>query len=175
MPSDPGRPTRAFTVSTTVWLHPGASTEEKTKAAGAGGHARSLRPAGSPTKATKGSPAGCSASQALEPPSDCNRRPATPRGSARSCRCTGVLRLPPRATISTSAGGCSHMIRGCYPQWKATAHRLRPTRPPACPVSTRSSSGQPPALVSLSQLADMVWLAEYTGLVFHIGAALGGD
>ena len=137
-------------------------------------HARSLRPAGSPTKA-KGSPAGCSASQALEPPSGCNRRPATPRGSARSCRCTGVSRLPPRATTSTSAGGCSHMIRGCYPQWKATAHRLRPTRPPACPVSTRSSSGQPPALVSLSQLADMVWLAEYTGLVFHIGAALGGD
>ena len=47
------------------------------------------------------------------------------------------------------------LIRKLYeqsrPLWKAAAQRLRPTRPPARPASTRSSSRQPPASASLCQ------------------------
>ena len=52
---------------------------------------------------------------------------------------------------------------------KQAAQRFRPIRLPALirPVSTRSSSGQPPASVSLSQLAARFWPPGHTGLVFN--------
>ena len=69
------------------------------------------------------------------------------------------------------------LIRKLYeqsrPQWKAAAQRLRPTRPPARPASTRSSSRQPPASASLCQLAASFWLAGHTGLVFRAGRSTG--
>ena len=56
---------------------------------------------------------------------------------------------------------------------KQAAQRFRPIRLPALirPVSTRSSSGQPPASVSLSQLAARLWPPGHTGLVFNIGGS----
>ena len=69
------------------------------------------------------------------------------------------------------------LIRKLYeqsrPQWKAAAQRLRPTRPPARPASTRSSSRQPPASASLCQLAAIFWLAGHTRLVFRAGRSTG--
>ena len=50
---------------------------------------------------------------------------------------------------------------------KKTPERPRPIRPLARPSSARSSSGRPPASASLGQLADVLWLAGYSGPVFH--------
>ena len=53
--------------------------------------------------------------------------------------------------------------------WKTAAQGLRPVRSPARPASVRSSSGRPSASAIPSQLADVLWLAGHTGLIFHTG------
>ena len=65
-----------------------------------------------------------------------------------------------------------HLHRHRSPHvWNTAAQRLWLVRPPARPASARSSSGRPPASASLGQLAEMLWLAGHTGLVFHTGLA----
>ena len=51
------------------------------------------------------------------------------------------------------------------------AAHLCGTQPPRGVASARSSSGRPPASASLGHLAEMLWLAGHTGLVFHAGLA----
>ena len=80
------------------------------------------------------------------------------------------LSPPPAERAQRSRGRRARRAPRRHPAlWRAAARRPRPTRPPARPASTRPSAGRPPASASLGQLAEMFWLAGYTGLVFHPG------
>ena len=103
-----------------------------------------------------------------------SRRACAAAGGARACAAPRVFMshaFPRRAEVAARAYALDPSINTFMfaPMWKAAPQRLRPIRPPARPASARSSSGRPLASARLGQLADTLWLAGRTGLVFHIG------
>ena len=74
---------------------------------------------------------------------------STPPRRAR-LRASSTIAASPTSSCSLSS---SSTRAPCTAVWKPAAQRLRPIRPPARPASARSSSGRPPALASLGQLA----------------------
>ena len=78
------------------------------------------------------------------------------RASSRSAR-AGAARRSPRGGSTRSHLGGNSRPRG-FGQLAL-----------ARPSSARLSAGRPPASASLGHLADMFWLAGYTGLVLHTG------
>ena len=101
-----------------------------------------------------------------------------------AARPAAFWRAGPRlVTLCTGWGGAALSSWWVYtraPRWKTAALRPGPTRPPARPSSARLSAGRPAALASPGQLADVFWLAGYTGLCSPhrlgplAGAVLGG-
>ena len=106
-----------------------------------------------------------------------SRRACAAAGGARACAAPRVFMshaFPRRAEVAARAYALDPSINTFMfaPMWKAATQRLRPIRSPAHPASARSSSGRPLASARLGQLADTLWLAGRTGLVFHIGPLL---